>query len=158
LTDFVLHFGTSAERCAILDGLLRYRAALHAVWLTAGFQWVDGSFLEQEELLESRPPNDVDVVTFYRLAPGQTQVSVLAKSPALFDHAQVKASFHVDGYLVDLGAPADRLVGESTYWYSVWSHRRNLAWKGYVEVGLNSADDPAASALLQTLPGPGGKP
>lgn len=47
-------FTTSPERMAILDGLLRFRADLHAAGITSGFQWLDGSFLEQVEALEGR--------------------------------------------------------------------------------------------------------
>lgn len=158
VTDFVLHFGTSVERCVILDGLFRYRAALHAVGLVAGFQWVDGSFLEQVELLAGRAPRDVDVVTFYRLPAGETQASLLAKDPNLFDHGQVKATYNVDGYLMHLGAAAERLVKGSTYWYSLWSHRRSQAWKGYVEIDLAPDDNHTARTLLTTLPGAGGTP
>ncbi|WP_426763559.1 DUF6932 family protein [Hafnia paralvei] len=32
--------------------------------LAEGFQWVDGSFTENVELIERRTPNDVDVVIF----------------------------------------------------------------------------------------------
>jgi hypothetical protein len=32
--------------------------------LNQGFQWLDGSFAEQIELLEGRPPKDIDVVSF----------------------------------------------------------------------------------------------
>ena len=67
LTDYVLRFGDTAERRTILEGFLRYRAALHAAGLVQGFQWLDGSFLEHIELTEGRAPNDIDVVTFYRL-------------------------------------------------------------------------------------------
>jgi hypothetical protein len=52
LTDFVLRFSTTPERRGILDGLLRYRSALHGVGLTTGFQWVNGSFLEHIEVTE----------------------------------------------------------------------------------------------------------
>jgi len=61
LTDFILHFGTSPERLAILDGFLRYRAAIHASGLVNGFQWINGSFLEQIEIIETRPPHDTDI-------------------------------------------------------------------------------------------------
>jgi hypothetical protein len=43
LTDFVLHFGTTKERQTILQGLLGFRAVLHAAGLNNGFQWVDGN-------------------------------------------------------------------------------------------------------------------
>ncbi len=54
LTDFALRFASSAERITIIDGLLKYRSELHAVGLTRGFQWIDGSLLENVELLRSR--------------------------------------------------------------------------------------------------------
>lgn len=61
---FVDRFATSPERMAILDGLLRFRGKLHELGIVSGFQWLDGSFLEQIELLENRHPRDMDVVTF----------------------------------------------------------------------------------------------
>ena len=64
LTDVMVRFATSPERRQILRGWLGYRAALHGMGLTDGFQWLDGSFLEQVEMLERRPPQDMDVVTF----------------------------------------------------------------------------------------------
>jgi len=157
-TDFALRFGTSKDRCGIIDGLLRYREALHAAGLASGFQWIDGSFLEQVETLESRPPNDVDVVTFYDLPAGETQRSIQAKNADLFDHDKVKVNFHVDAFLVHLAAEPTRLVSHSAYWYSVWSHRRNQAWKGYVEIDLDGSDDQAAAAMLVTCPGMGCMP
>jgi hypothetical protein len=35
-----------------------------------------------------------------------------------------------------------------SYWYSMWSHRRDGLWKGFVQVDLDSAQDPAAFQLL----------
>lgn len=158
LTDFVLRFAETKERRSIIDGLLKYRAGLHAAGLISGFQWVNGSFLEHVEVTESRAPNDVDVVTFYRLPQGMTQAQVQTKAPALFDHDQAKATYHVDGYLICLDSKAEHLVERSTYWYSVWSHRRNQAWKGYVQIDLASVDDAASNDLLKAAPGSGGSP
>ena len=157
LADFVLRFATSPERCTILEGLLQYRAALHGVGLTVGFQWADGSFLEHVEHVAGRPPNDVDVVTFYRLGAGDTPQLVLARAPDLFDYNKVKANFKVDAYLVPLDADPSFLVGNSAYWYGVWSHRRDWTWKGFVEVDLAPPDAPAL-ALLKTLAIAGAKP
>jgi len=148
MTDLVLHFGTTAERRTILDGLLRYRAALHAVGLTDGFQWIDGSFAENIELLEKRPPKDMDVVTFFRLPPGKTQRDVLLNNGALFDRKQTKPAFHVDAYPVCVGGIAESLIERSTYWYSMWGHRRSRVWKGFLEVSLSAADDATAMANL----------
>jgi len=67
LLDVVERFATTPERIRILDGLLRFRADLHQTGIVSGFQWLDGSFMEQVEILEHRPPRDLDVVNFLDL-------------------------------------------------------------------------------------------
>ena len=151
LTEFIQHFGTSTDRRSILDGLLRFRQALHAAGLTRGFQWFDGSFLEHVELLEQRAPRDLDVVTFFEKPPGQTQAMLAAAAPQLFQRAYLKATYHMDAYFEDLGKAPGRLVDRSAYWYSVWSHRRDGTWKGYVQVDLAPTDDTAAAKALHQL-------
>lgn len=78
-------FATSAARMTILDGLLRFRANLHAAGVVSGFQWLDGSFLEDIETLENRAPKDMDVVTFFDLPHGQDQSSLAQNHGLLFD-------------------------------------------------------------------------
>jgi hypothetical protein len=158
LTDYVLRFSDTPERRSVLDGFLRYRAALHGAGVVQGFQWLDGSFLEHVELIEGRAPNDVDVVTFYRLPEGLSQKQLLAEAGALFDHASVMTAHRVDGYLVHLGMDAERLTRHSAYWYSVWSHRRNQLWKGFVQLDLSPAEDTVAAATLASLTIAGGRP
>ena len=153
----VLRFNTSPDRNAILDGFLRFRAALHGAGVVTGFQWIDGSFLEDIETLEARPPNDIDVVTFYYLPAGMTQAMLLALNPNSAP-SRAKAAYRVEGYYQQLGAASERLVRQSAYWYSVWSHRRSLAWKGYIEVALDPANDAAALALLASASATGGAP
>ncbi len=155
LTDVMVRFATSKERRQILRGWLGYRAALHGMGLTDGFQWLDGSFLEQVETLENRAPQDMDVVTFLNppagFAPSQPQMAVL-------DNGAAKQAFRVDSYLVDLNLPADDLIERCTYWYSMWSHRRNQTWKGYLEVDLNPAHDPQALDYLNQQDASGAQP
>jgi hypothetical protein len=153
MTDLVLRFGTSDERRQILDGLLYYRAELYAVGITTGFQWLDGSFLEEIEKLEARAPRDVDVVTFFELPAGQTQADVLNRNRNLFDRKKTKAAYRVDAFPLCLGGAAKPLIERSTCWYSLWSHRRDLRWKGYLEVGLSAAEDAAARANLNVVVG-----
>lgn len=145
LTDVMLRFAISPERRQILRGWLGYRAALHDMGLTDGFQWLDGSFMEQVETLENRPPRDMDVVTFLNLpadfAPTQQQASAL-------DNQAAKQEYRVDSYFVELNLPANELVERSAYWYSIWSHRRNQVWKGYLEVDLNPSYDQQAIDYL----------
>lgn len=157
LTDYVLRFADTPDRCAVLDGLLRYRGALQALGLVSGFQWLDGSFLEHVEQLEGRPPNDVDVVTFYRLPSSTSQAQLASAAGALLVHRSVKSTYRVDGYLVHLGMDPERLTRQSAYWYSVWSHRRNQLWKGFVQINLAPSEDATAAATLASLK-TGGRP
>ena len=163
LSDVVLQLGTTRERRAILDGLLRYRERLHVAGLVRGFQWLDGSFLEQIELLEERPPNDLDVVTFFHLPSGATQRDIQAHLAEAFPLARaerdtVKAVFHVDPYWVCLDKPPGALVRSSAFWYSMWSHRRDASWKGFVQIDLGDAKDAIAAAELRTPPTTGTRP
>lgn len=149
LADFVARFAISPERMKILDGLLKFRAKLHEIGIISGFQWLDGSFLEQIELLESRSPNDIDVVTFFEMPTGENQLSLLRKSKSLFDQQALKKKYSVDGYFSELGQPVDALhVQIITYWYSMWSHRRDGLWKGFVQVDLAPSEDDDARAVL----------
>lgn len=142
LTEVVQRFATSQERIDILNGLLKYRAQLHGFGVVAGFQWLDGSFMEDIEALESRPPGDMDVVTYFYLPAGETQASLNAKAGNLFDQAHVKATYLLDAYQQPLGVETTpSRVRMITYWYSMWSHRRNGVWKGFVQVNLDPKED-----------------
>lgn len=147
-------FATSPERMAILDGLLRFRADLHAAGITSGFQWLDGSFLEQVEALEGRAPRDMDVVTFLDLPQGLDQRSLAQRQGVLFDQKHVKATYAMDAYFAVLGQPTDQWqVKNIAYWYSLWSHRRDGLWKGFVQVDLDPSQDSDARAILNLAGG-----
>ncbi len=154
LLDFVKHYAISSARRTILRGFLDYRAALHNAGVNQGFQWVDGSFTEQVELLQSRDPKDVDVVTF--IIDGG-QVNYLLAAP-LFDAERMSQLHHVDAYCVELNIPPRELVFWSSYWYSMWSHRRNQQWKGFLQIDLDPTSDSAALAYLNYLDAQGGTP
>ena len=147
-------FATSPERMAILDGLLRFRADLHAAGITSGFQGLDGSFLEQVEALEGRAPRDMDVVTFLDLPQGLDQRSLAQRQGVLFDQKHVKATYAMDAYFAVLGQPTDQWqVKNIAYWYSLWSHRRDGLWKGFVQVDLDPSQDSDARAILNLAGG-----
>ncbi|SMF95013.1 hypothetical protein SAMN02949497_2353 [Methylomagnum ishizawai] len=164
LNEFVSRFSHTPQRLEILDGFLNYRAELHKLGLTIGFQWLDGSFLEDVELLESRAPEDIDVVTFYQLPPNVSQTDLLNKAPLLFPATKsarkaFKAIYHTDAYMVCLDTTLqERLVASSAYWYSMWSHRRNQLWKGYLQIDLAPVEDVAAKAILIGSGNPGAQP
>lgn len=147
-------FATSPERMAILDGLLRFRTDLHAAGITSGFQWLDGSFLEQVEAIEGRAPRDMDVVTFLDLPQGLDQQSLVQRHGTLFDQKHVKATYAMDAYFAVLGQPTDHWqVKNIAYWYSLWSHRRDGLWKGFVQVDLDPSQDGDARAILNLAGG-----
>ena len=151
LLDLVLRFSTTEERCKILDGFLKYRKELHSVGLDTGFQWINGSFVEDVETLRERPPHDIDVVTFYEIPTGETQASIFAKCPDLFVHSKVKQKFSTDSYNISLTARGAEkwLIERSTYWYSMWAHQRStFLWKGFLQIDLASTHDEEARQNL----------
>jgi hypothetical protein len=154
LADVVQRFSTTPERILILRGLLAFRAQLHALGLVDGFQWLDGSFMEHVELIEGRSPQDIDAVTYFRIPGTETEGSIVAKAPQLFDHDDVKANYSVDHYPVVLGKEMTAAgVREVSYWYSMWSHRRDDLWKGFVQIDLNPQQDVDAIAFLPSVSG-----
>ncbi|QDU73110.1 hypothetical protein Pan97_00770 [Bremerella volcania] len=149
--DFIHRFAVSAKRQQILRQWLDYRAALYEAGITKGFQWLDGSFLEEIELTEKRDPNDIDCVTFFQLGEGVTEESLVAEHPELFSRDFIKRKFNVDAYYVNQAWPGRSLIENSAYWYSLWSHRRDLSWKGFVQIELDLADDGIGKRILDSL-------
>lgn len=144
LLDVVMRFSSSPERRSVLTGLLDYRAALHQIGITEGFQWLDGSFLEDIETLERRAPRDMDVVTFMH-----TPANFADADLAPLDRDNAKVQFQVDAYIVELDEmPLGGLVNMSAYWYSMWSHRRNQSWKGFLRIDLAASEDAQARQWL----------
>lgn len=97
LTDFVLRFGDTGTRRSLLSGLLDYRAALHTSGVHVGFQWVNGSFVEETSHTR-REPRDIDVVTFFHLPEGQTQLQWANENPTLISPQASKQQYGVDAF------------------------------------------------------------
>ncbi len=147
-TEVVTTFGTTADRQTILRKWLEHRSALRSIGFDRGFQWLDGSFVEAKD------PRDLDVITFLYRPPGirdrNTLARLLQSNIAFFGHAQVKATYRLDFFPVDLDGTPEAIVNMTRYWLGVFSHRRNdLLWKGMLQVRLeDETDDLAALALL----------
>ena len=160
LSDFVYRFGQSTERRSLVKGLLRYRALLQQAGVDTGFQWVNGSFVEDAERIRGRPPADIDVVNFIHLPDGVSESVFYQSHCDIFDRSRIRRDFSIDSYTVamDLSRPETVLfaVRNAVYWYSVWSHTRDRQWKGYVEVDLDPANDSQAWQVLQELSSEGG--
>ncbi len=156
LETVVRHFSTSPERIQILDGLLRYRDALHTAGIEQGFQWLNGSFLENKEQNQGAPPNDIDVLTLFVPPSGISLNELFARDPVIFGRARnaVKAKFLVDGFLVQFGQNPTSLMENACYFFSLFSHKKTTyQWKGILQVDLSSGEDAAANAAMPSLLG-----
>jgi hypothetical protein len=157
MLEFAQQFATSAERSAILSGLLNYRRALREIGVMDAFQWMDGSFVEDVETSRGRAPADVDVVTFGHAPPHDDPIAARAwmvANAGVLDPRQTKQAYSCDAYFVDLEQLRHRphvLVERTRYWFGLFSHQRETAlWKGMVQVPLAS-NDVEATDLLQGL-------
>ena len=122
---------------------------LHAAGVRDGFQWVNGSFVEDTTQHAQREPRDIDLVTFLQLPGECTQEELAQANSSLFDLRANRRQYGVDTYTVILDAgDLPYLVRMSAYWNSLWSHDRNRQWKGYVEIELSDIEDAAARAAL----------
>lgn len=102
--------------------------------------------------VERRAPGDIDVVTFFHLPDDNDQATLRQHSPRLFQPETTIEDFGVDAYFVQLNAAVpESLVARSAYWYSLWSHRRDGQWKGYLQIDLSPAEDDAAKAQLDAM-------
>ena len=142
LSELVERFGTTDERLLLLDGLVRYRSWWHQAGLTQGFQWIDGSFVEDKEAVMGSPPGDIDIVTFFELPEGLTQETLVSQNSELFRRDIVKSKFRIDTFFVPLDQTDLRLVVDrAVYWSSLFSHTRQEQWKGFVQIDLVQQDD-----------------
>lgn len=153
LVEVAQRFCASDPRKEILRGLLDYRQRLNAVGFSNGIQWLSGSFLEDIETIDSRAPQDVDVVTFFHVPAGITTTAELqaltAANMGLFDHGQVKTTFKVDIQFVSLDNPPSIIVDHTRFWFGLFSHRRTGLWKGLLQIPLAvGVDDSDAAALV----------
>jgi len=153
LEEVVETFCTSPERAAILRGLLAFREALRAEGFEAGFQWLDGSFVEDCERVKGRPPGDVDVVNLLHRPPAKMvgedwETFVNDRIDTLFDPSWTKANFACDAYFIDLDSTPALIADFSAYWIGLFSHQRDtFRWKGMLRVDFGG-DDASAADLL----------
>jgi len=158
ILTFIRRFATSAPRAALLVGLLDYRQALRSAGVLSGFQWIDGSFVENVEVTRGRPPGDIDLVTFAP-APDMGKYSTDAEFDAwvnkfgeLFDPDRAKARFGCDAFFIDMLKRPELLIDDTRYWFGFFSHQRATSlWKGMIQVPMNSNDDEAHAYLLQLI-------
>jgi hypothetical protein len=146
--EVVRRFCTTAQRRQILEGWLDHRVALRRIGIASGFQWLDGSFLEEKE------PKDLDIVCFMRLPEevntDDEKLALLNEHLALFDRSDVKRAYSLDAFFIDLSGSPESLVSLSRYFLQLFSHpRETVLWKGMIQVPLEDANDTEAREQLE---------
>ncbi len=141
--------GSTPERRRILKLFLDFRQRLVSEGLTAGFQWLDGSFVEDVETREGRPPKDLDVATVYWGYDIPFQQQLMTNFPEFANPMLAKPNYSLDHYPFDASYSPEATVELARYWISLFSHNRLAVWKGMLRVELDTAaDDSAARAEL----------
>lgn len=148
--EVVDKLGTSSNRRDILVKWLNHRSEIGQIGFVDGFQWLDGSFVEEKE------PNDLDVVTFTaRPSAAQDNLqlsSVIRANAHLFSRGPVKSAFRLDSFFIDLNGSPKTLVNSSRYLLGLFSHRRDDdLWKGMLHVSLDPSGDQEARIRLEQL-------
>jgi hypothetical protein len=151
MSAVIRRFATSEERCEILQGLLEFRSDLQKIGIVDGYQWLDGSFVEDVETTRSRPPKDIDLVTLAnRPIDDMNEFGQLVRDNlTLFRPQLTSQKYKVDAYFIDLKKPSRLLVEDTAYFFGLFSRQRVTSlWKGMLRVDLGS-DDEEARRLLE---------
>jgi hypothetical protein len=152
IIDLCHKFAISKERKEILLGLVHFRLKMVQHGVHQGFQWIDGSFVENIEVSENRPPNDIDVVTFYGGISVQAQTTLATNFPEFSKPSISKQTYKIDHYAVDYSYMPDFTVEITRYWIQLFTHNRNGIWKGIIRLPLNTpAEDQQALLYLNSL-------
>jgi hypothetical protein len=145
-------FSTSPQRIAILQGLIAFRQRMTQNGVVYGFQWLDGSFMENIEITEGRPPNDLDLVTFFGGLTTAQQSALRISFPEFANPTLAKNNYSLDHYPVDFSFRPDVTVEMTRYWIQLFTHNRKGVWKGILKLQLNTPiDDQHALDYLNSL-------
>ena len=154
ISEFVLRYAKSEERIAILEGLLAYRKKLKSLGIINGFQWIDGSFVENIEQNQGRPPSDVDIVTFASrpIEDDDSWREIVSQNPEIFIPNLSKEKYICDAYFVDLNTHPIHIVNSTKYWFGLFSHQRDTyLWKGMLEIPIGCDDELAIDILKEEI-------
>lgn len=131
---------TTKERVEILKGLILFRQKMTQNAIIDGFQWLDGSFIENIEITEKRPPRDLDLVTFFGGLSIEEQQAKREDFIEFFNPSLAKDNYKLDHYAVDYCYRPDVTVEMTRYWIQLFTHNRLGVWKGILRLELNTTD------------------
>lgn len=150
--EFCSKFATSKDRIEILKNFIEFRKLVTQNGILNGFQWLDGSFLENIEISDNRSPRDLDLVTFFNGLNLDDQSKIISNFPEFVDPVLSKNKFKLDHYPVDYGYSPDATVEMTRYWIQLFTHNRKSIWKGILRLPLNTPiDDDYALTYLNSL-------
>lgn len=160
MPELVGAFGTTPHRRQLLRNLIAYRELLAREGYVRGIQFIDGSFVENVEVLANRNPSDIDVFSILNAPPKYLADAAAWQATGLpFWQAEVvnrdlnKQRFSLDTYAVlfeERQAQPMHLFSDIIYWYGLFSHQRDtFAWKGFAGLGLDPAADQVALSMLE---------
>jgi hypothetical protein len=145
-------FAGSANRIEILKKFVTFRKRMTSSGITYGFQWLDGSFMENIELSEDRSPRDLDVVTFYGQLSKEDQTRIRVDFPEFVNPNLAKTTYLLDHYPVDYSFNPGVTVEMTRYWIQLFTHNRNGIWKGMLRLPLNTPiEDQHAAEFLNSI-------
>ena len=152
ILELCYRYSITNERIAILKNFISFRIKMSTYGIVTGFQWLDGSFLENIEVSEKRAPNDLDVVTFSGGFDPTTIDQINLLFPEFINPVLSKTKYKLDHYFVDFMFDPFVTVQYTRYWIQLFTHNRKGAWKGIVELPINSpTEDHDALTYLNGL-------
>lgn len=142
--QLIERFCTTKQRAELLKGLNAYRKHLFEGGFVTGYQWIDGSFVEDVETTRGRPPGDIDVVTLFSrpLKFQNDPESWIAEYSSVlhvkfFETRNMKPIYKCDTCSIDLEAGHTSLVRDTMYWGGLFTDiRGSTEKKGIVSIPL----------------------
>lgn len=133
-------FATNENRVDILERWLVFRKKMSDGGMTVGVQWVNGSFVEDIEMIDPNRPGDMDVTTFFWSFNPTNGPVFMGMLPEASNPSEVKRKYRLDHQFMDLDKGAEFALESIPFWSSLFSHTREGVRKGYLRVELNTPD------------------
>lgn len=140
IMEFCQYFAKTPARKDILKGFVEFRIECLKYGIQLGYQWIDGSFVENVEISQRRDPHDIDVVTICALTDPNQQIAIANNFPAFVDPRLSKIKYKVDHYLCLVNVSPFATIENVKYWNQLFGHNRAGTWKGMIELPLYNND------------------
>lgn len=151
--EFCQRFSTSPQRIVILRKFISFRKEMRKFGIS-GFQYLDGSFLEDiENSTLNRPPNDLDLLTFFNPFSPDQETLIFADFADFANRTLCKTNYSLDHMPINLGTNPHDLVEFTRYFIQLFTHNRSNVWKGMLKLDVGKLDeDVDAEIFLKSLP------